>query len=99
MEYENDFGFSAVDESDIRRYETELQQKLDNHTQTSLSEIEKLNDLLNKSKKQTKDLFNAILPLLKNLQENQDRQYILWPDRAKKIAEFEKKLRLIINND
>lgn len=95
MEYENDFGFSAVDEADIRKYETELQEQLVYHQKSSISEIQSLKDQLIKSKKQTQDLLNAIMPLLKNLQDNPERDYILWPNRAQKIDEFTKKLKAI----
>ena len=94
-EYENDFGFSAVDEADIRKYETELQEQLVYHQKSSISEIQSLKDQLIKSKKQTQDLLNAIMPLLKNLQDNPERDYILWPNRAQKIDEFTKKLKAI----
>lgn len=37
-------------------------------------------------------LYNAIMPLLTNLQKNPEKDYILWPDRLAKVAEFEKYL-------
>jgi hypothetical protein len=40
-------------------------------------------------------LYSAILPLLKNLKSNPEKDYIFWPDRLKKIAEFEEKLKKI----
>lgn len=37
----------------------------------------------------------AIRPFLKNLQKNPEQEYLKWPDRAKKVAEFERKLNAI----
>lgn len=34
-------------------------------------------------------LYNAILPLLKNLKQNPDKDYIFWPDRVAKVEAFE----------
>lgn len=33
-------------------------------------------------------LFNAIMPLLNNLQQNPEKEYILWPDRYQKVEQF-----------
>lgn len=41
-------------------------------------------------------LYNAILPLLKNLEKNPDKEYILWPNRLKKIQEFRQKIEKIV---
>lgn len=34
------------------------------------------------------ELYNAIMPLLNNLQKNPEKDYILWPDRLEKVEEF-----------
>ena len=34
-------------------------------------------------------LYNAIVPLLNNLKANPEKDYILWPNRLKKVEEFE----------
>jgi hypothetical protein len=34
-------------------------------------------------------LFNAIQPLLNNLKQNPEKEYILWPNRLDKIEQFE----------
>lgn len=34
-------------------------------------------------------LYNAIIPLLNNLKANPEKDYILWPNRLKKVEEFE----------
>ena len=33
-------------------------------------------------------LYNAIMPLLTNLQKNPEKEYILWPDRHQKVEQF-----------
>ena len=40
-------------------------------------------------------LYQAMIPLLNNLKKNPDKDYILWPDRLKKVEEFESHLRKI----
>jgi len=40
-------------------------------------------------------LYNAIVPLLNNLKANPEKDYILWPDRLKKVEQFEEYLTKI----
>jgi DNA-binding TFAR19-related protein (PDSD5 family) len=43
-------------------------------------------------------IYKLILPLLNNLAKDADKNvYIHWPDRAKKIEQFKKKLNSILN--
>ncbi|NBX50384.1 hypothetical protein EBT25_10670 [bacterium] len=37
-------------------------------------------------------MYDAIIPLLKNLRANPDQEYIKWPNRTAKIDQFKKKL-------
>ena len=41
-------------------------------------------------------LYNAILPLLKNLKQNPDKDYIFWPNRIDKVEAFEKHIKSIM---
>ena len=43
-------------------------------------------------------LRKMIMPLLKNLMKNPDKEYIDWPDRVKKIQDFIKKMDVYIEN-
>lgn len=44
-------------------------------------------------------MYNAILPLLKNLKKDADKNPIInWPNRGKKIDEFINKLDKILNS-
>ena len=72
-----DFGFTAVDESELKAVQ-ETTAKLE----TSDSESAQLEEKLNK-------LYNAILPLLSNLKMNPEKEYILWPNRVEKVEAFE----------
>lgn len=40
-------------------------------------------------------LYNAIVPLLNNLKKDPEKEYILWPDRLKKVEAFEDYLQNI----
>ena len=81
---EDDFGFSAVSEQDLKKYENELKAAVD-ETTTTAAELE---DRLAK-------LYAAVMPLLTNLEKNPDKEYILWPNREKKIKQFRTKLKNI----
>ena len=43
-------------------------------------------------------LYNAITPLLTNLKKNPEKEYILWPNRLKKVEEFEDYIQKIYLN-
>lgn len=47
---------------------------------------------------QLQQLYNAIIPLLKNLKSNPDKEYILWPDRVAKIKQFKQKIDKIVGD-
>jgi hypothetical protein len=40
-------------------------------------------------------LYNAIIPLLNNLKQNPEKDYILWPNRLEKVEQFESHLQSI----
>lgn len=80
-----DFGFTAVDEAEL-----EAVQKAAKQTETVASEATDVKDRLDK-------LYNAITPLLNNLKRNPEKEYILWPDRLKKVEAFETVLQKIYN--
>lgn len=41
-------------------------------------------------------LYDAIIPLLKNLKANPDKEYIHWPNRVEKVDGFKSKLDKIV---
>ena len=75
-----DFGFSAVNESEL-----EIAKQASSATSTASENEQKL-----------KKLHNAIKPLLANLKQNPDKEYILWPNRVAVIEKFESHLADIV---
>ena len=75
-----DFGFSAVNESEL-----DIAKQASSATSTASENEEKL-----------KKLHNAIKPLLANLKQNPDKEYILWPNRVAVIEKFEAHLADIV---
>ena len=80
-----DFGFSAVDESELESLQ-KATAEVEEATATASTYEEKLNNL-----------YNAIVPLLTNLKKNNDKDYIYWPNRLEKVEQFEEKINKIIN--
>tara|TARA_A100001011_G_scaffold142222_1_gene150182 strand:+ start:10869 stop:11135 length:267 start_codon:yes stop_codon:yes gene_type:complete len=81
---EFDFGFTAVDESEL-----EAVQKATTKVESTSSKAEEAEEKLNK-------LYNAILPLLTNLKKNPEKEYILWPNRVEKVEQFEDLISVIV---
>ena len=104
---EFDFGFSTVDEEEVKEFETKVQEKVAETTANVSSGLEeKINALLKAregdtgrveelEKKRKEDLLKLekiIMPLLKNLQKNPDDIYIKWPNRKEVIDKQIKKI-------
>lgn len=89
---DHDFGFSAVSEDELKSMERELQQQVQQKEQE-----------LSLTSKEYKDkleaLYKLIMPLLLNLAKDSDKEYILWPDRAKKMKAFIDKVNKLVEND
>ena len=81
-----DFGFTAVDED------------LDEFKRLS-AEAAELNDLTLYYADNLQKLRNMIQPLLNNLKNNPDKDYIHWPNRVAKVEEFEEQLNDICGAD
>jgi len=78
-----DFGFTAVDETELEA----VQQATSKVVETS-NDVEALKSKIDK-------LYNAITPLLNNLKQNPEKEYILWPNRLEKVEQFEDHLQNI----
>lgn len=78
-----DFGFTAVDETEL-----EAVQQASATVQQTTSNVEHLQAKVDK-------LYNAITPLLNNLKQNPEKEYILWPNRLDKVEQFEDHLQKI----
>lgn len=72
-----DFGFTAVNEDELQAVQ-DAQKAVGDVEVTARSTQDKIDKL-----------YNAITPLLNNLKANPEKEYILWPDRLKKVEEFE----------
>ena len=79
-----DFGFTAVDESELEAFKT-----IKSEATSAGAEVEALEEKVSR-------LYNAILPLLTNLKQNPEKEYILWPNRTEKIEQFEEHIAKII---
>lgn len=78
-----DFGFTAVDETELQAVQDAQKTVGDVEVKATVTQ-EKLDKL-----------YNAITPLLNNLKKNPEKEYILWPDRLSKVEQFEDHLQKI----
>lgn len=81
---EFDFGFTMMDEDALDAVQ-EAREQIQN-TSTELSEQ------VEEWKTRTNTLYRMVLPLLKNLASNPEKDYIYWPDRVDKINQFKEQL-------
>lgn len=75
-----DFGFTTVAEDEL-----DATKQVDVANKTAAEQEDKL-----------KRLYEAIIPLLQNLKKNPEKEYIKWPNRVKKVEEFEKHIASIV---
>jgi hypothetical protein len=85
MNYDNDFGFSLVDEDEIKQQETALVAEKEKVIQGKIV-------LLDSTQEKLDGLVKMIMPLLDNLAKNPEKTHILWPNRVDKIKEFKEKI-------
>ncbi len=85
MDEDFDFGFTAVDESELEA----VKQAKDTAQKMAVG-VDATQDKIDR-------LYNAIQPLLTNLKKNPEKEYILWPNRIEKVDQFEDMLRKIYN--
>jgi hypothetical protein len=79
---EFDLGFTMVDEEDL-----DVVKEVKATVKSTTTEVDKL-------QKKCDTLYNMVMPLLNNLAQNPDKDYIKWngSDRLKKIESFRDKL-------
>jgi hypothetical protein len=82
-----DFGFSAVDESELEVVRAATQQ------------AEQLSSQVEATDAKAQLIYNAITPLLNNLKANPEKDYIYWPDRYSKLDAFADKLYQILSGE
>ena len=88
-----DFGFSLVDADELE----EVQQ-----IQQTVTQAESTAGEWQQQAEQWRDkaqlLYKAVQPLLNNLAQSPEKEYILWPDRVEKINNFKLKLMSILED-
>jgi hypothetical protein len=85
-----DFGFSAVTEDELKQYEKQQITQLSQAAQNTAEEA-------GTYKEKMELMYKMIIPLISNLSKDPQKEYILWPGRDKKLAEFKSKLDAIMN--
>jgi hypothetical protein len=78
-----DFGFTIVDENELEVVQQATQQ------------VETVSSIGQSTQERLDRLYNAIQPLLNNLKQNPQKEYILWPNRLEKIEQFEDHIQKI----
>ena len=83
--FDFDFGFTAVDENELEAVQNAelLAGQISASVTTTQDKLDKL--------------YNAIIPLLSNLKQNPEKDYIYWPNRTEKVEQFEDVIREIIS--
>lgn len=72
-----DFGFTLVDEAELEA------------VQQATAKVQSVSSSVEETQEKLDQLFNAIQPLLNNLKQKPEKEYILWPNRLEKIEQFE----------
>jgi ABC-type Fe3+/spermidine/putrescine transport system ATPase subunit len=76
-----DFGFTAVSETELKAMEQQLKQTVEAQSAELIAVSKTYEEKLN-------TMYKMVMPLLKNLAKDSDKDYIYWPDRHKKMADF-----------
>lgn len=82
-----DFGFTAVDEDELKT------------VQAATSQVSAVQEEAKSVQERLDNLYNAIVPLLNNLKKNPEKEYILWPDRLNKVEQFEDYIQKIYTGE
>ena len=85
-----DFGFSIVDENELEAV-TKVESKLQETSTTVQAATAETKAIQAKMDK----MYNAVIPLLNNLQKNPEKEYIYWPGRHTKVEQFRDKLTIL----
>jgi len=80
---EFDFGFTMMDEDALDAVQEARQQ---------IATASELSEQVEEWKTRSDTLYRMVLPLLKNLAANPEKDYIYWPDRVDKINQFKEQL-------
>jgi hypothetical protein len=72
-----DFGFSIVDEQELEA------------VQAAHEQVESTSANADEAQARLTQLYDAVQPLLNNLRQSADKEYIWWPNRLEKIEQFQ----------
>jgi len=86
---EDDFGFSAVSEEELKSLENQLKKEVTQKSQ-ELQQVEE------SYKGKLEQLYKTVMPLLENLAKDSDKEYIFWPNRTEKMKAFIVKVNNIV---
>ena len=87
---DNDFGFSLVSEAELKKHEEMLKKKVEEQSKVVAKATTEAQIKL-------ETLRDMIMPLLNNLAKDPEKEYILWPNRAEKIAAFIEKVNTFVD--
>jgi hypothetical protein len=82
-----DFGFSLVDEDELKAYERDLEKQKEEVVAQAKTSQEKFDDL-----------YEMVMVLLKNLSDQPKKSYIYWPNRIEKVQEFIRRINDLRDN-
>lgn len=88
-----DFGFSVVDADELDVVQS-VRQEVASASDTASQWQEQADEW----KAKANAIYNAVMPLLNNLQSNEEKEYIYWPNRTVKIDQFKLKLQQVLND-
>jgi hypothetical protein len=91
LDFEDDFGFSAVSEDELKEIERKLHQDL----QVKSKQLEQVETNYQDKLEQ---LYKAIMPLLINLSKSPEKSYLYWPNRVEKVKEFIERIDRIVES-
>jgi hypothetical protein len=66
-------------------------------TTDELDEVRAVRGNADEWQQKAQSIYNMILPLLTNLKQNPEKDYIHWPNRTEKIEQFQQKLLSVLN--
>jgi len=90
-----DFGFSLVDADEL-----DVVQQLKTESTTIASTADEWEAMAEQWRVKAQTIYASVIPLLDNLSQSPEKEYILWPgeDRVNKINAFKLRLNQILED-
>lgn len=98
VNFEDDFGFSAISEDELVKREQEAALAAEQAATIKAKQEAELNTTAATQAYEEKllNMYSAIMPLLNNLAKDENKEYIYWPNRKEKIDKFIAKIKSIM---